>query len=67
MPRAMLDGLDLFWRTRFLSETGDMPRERYELILPYIRAWAKGRRAAMGLPSTGASSRSSAFARPAPR
>lgn len=41
MTPAMLDGLDRFWRTRFWSETKDLPPERYEKILPYIRAWVE--------------------------
>lgn len=37
----MLDGLDRFWRTRFLAETSNLPRERYEQITPFIRAWVE--------------------------
>lgn len=37
----MLEGLDRFWRTRFLAETRAYPPERYALILPYIRAWVE--------------------------
>ena len=41
LSRTMLDGLDRFWRTRFLSETRALPRERYDAILPYIRDWVE--------------------------
>lgn len=39
ISRAMLDGLDRFWRTRFLHEMEKLPPERQGLILPYIRDW----------------------------
>lgn len=39
ISRAMLDGLDRFWRTRFLHEMQQLPPERQVLILPYIRDW----------------------------
>ena len=39
MTPAMLDGLDRFWRTRFLAEIADWPAERQALVLPYIRDW----------------------------
>lgn len=41
LTRQMLDGLDLFWRTRSLSDLSRLPPERVALALPYIRAWAK--------------------------
>lgn len=41
LTAEMLDGLDRFWRMRFLDETRDYPPERYEKILPYIRAWVE--------------------------
>jgi aspartyl-tRNA(Asn)/glutamyl-tRNA(Gln) amidotransferase subunit A len=41
LTREMLDGLDRFWRTRFWAETRNLPRERYEKILPFIRAWVE--------------------------
>ena len=41
LTREMLDGLDRFWRTRFLDETRHLPPERYARILPYIRAWVE--------------------------
>ncbi|CAN5395690.1 amidase [soil metagenome] len=37
----MLNGLDRFWRTRFLDQTSSLPPERYALILPYIRQWVE--------------------------
>lgn len=46
---AMLDGLDRFWRTRFLAETQAFPPERYALILPYIRAWVEAARGYTGM------------------
>lgn len=45
----MLDGLDRFWRTRFLDETHTLPPDRYALILPYIRQWVEAARAYDGL------------------
>jgi aspartyl-tRNA(Asn)/glutamyl-tRNA(Gln) amidotransferase subunit A len=37
----MVDGLDRFWRTRFWAETKDLPPERYQKILPFIRQWVE--------------------------
>ena len=42
MTRAMLDGLDDFWRMRFYSDTASMSAERKAGILPYIREWVDG-------------------------
>jgi len=42
LTRAMLDGLDNFWRSRFWGDIEKMPEERRALILPYIHQWAKG-------------------------
>lgn len=42
MTQELLDGLDQFWRTRFLSDTKTLPPDRYEKILPYIRQWGEG-------------------------
>ncbi|SFB19074.1 aspartyl-tRNA(Asn)/glutamyl-tRNA(Gln) amidotransferase subunit A [Rhizobium sp. NFR07] len=42
MTRAMLDGLDNFWRARFWGDIENLPGERMALILPYIFEWAKG-------------------------
>jgi Asp-tRNA(Asn)/Glu-tRNA(Gln) amidotransferase A subunit family amidase len=37
--RAMLDGLDRFWRMRSWLEYRKLPSERQALVLPYIRQW----------------------------
>ena len=42
MTRAMLDGMDRFWRCRAWAEIGALPAERRALVLPYIRDWARG-------------------------
>ena len=42
LTRAMLDGLDVFWRARFWGEMLKVDEARRELILPYILEWAKG-------------------------
>lgn len=39
MTREMLDGLDRFWRTRFLAETEHLTPDLYARITPFIRAW----------------------------
>ncbi|MFV3130979.1 amidase [Niveispirillum sp. KHB5.9] len=44
ISRQMLDGLDRFWRTRFLYEMEKLPPERQERILPYIRDWVAAAR-----------------------
>jgi aspartyl-tRNA(Asn)/glutamyl-tRNA(Gln) amidotransferase subunit A len=49
LTREMLDGLDRFWRTRFLDETRHLPPERYDLILPYIRSWVEAAKGYDGL------------------
>jgi Asp-tRNA(Asn)/Glu-tRNA(Gln) amidotransferase A subunit family amidase len=46
---AMFDGFDTFFRTRFWAETKDLPRDRYERILPYIRQWVEGGAQTSGL------------------
>jgi len=46
---AMFDGFDTFFRTRFWAVTRDLPPERYDRILPYIRAWVEGGATASGL------------------
>ena len=48
LRRAMLDGLDSFWRAKFWAEIGDFPDERKALVLPYIFEWAKGGEAVSG-------------------
>lgn len=42
LTRAMLDGLDDFWRARAWAEIGDMAAPERDRILPYIRVWAEG-------------------------
>lgn len=41
MTRAMLDGLDDFWRAKFWGDIRGLPVERRAMILPYIHAWAE--------------------------
>ncbi len=37
--RAMIDGLDRFWRMRSWVDLQALPPERRDLVLPYIRDW----------------------------
>jgi aspartyl-tRNA(Asn)/glutamyl-tRNA(Gln) amidotransferase subunit A len=48
LTQAMLDALDLFWRTRFHMQIAILPGARRERILPFIRAWAEGAAGAGG-------------------
>ena len=41
LTRAMLDGLDQFWRARAWADIEPLPVERRSRILPYIRKWAE--------------------------
>ncbi|SSC67259.1 amidase [Ciceribacter selenitireducens] len=41
MTRAMLDGLDMFWRAKFWGDIRNLPDERRAKILPYIHQWAE--------------------------
>jgi aspartyl-tRNA(Asn)/glutamyl-tRNA(Gln) amidotransferase subunit A len=41
LTRALLDGLDDFWRVRAFEDVNALPPEKRDLILPYIRAWAE--------------------------
>lgn len=41
LTRAMLDGLDRFWRARAWADVEPLPAKRRDAILPYIRAWAE--------------------------
>lgn len=41
MTRAMLDGLDMFWRAKFWGDIRNLPDERRAKILPYIYQWAE--------------------------
>jgi len=49
LTREMLDGLDLFWRTRSLNDLDALGPERAERALPYILAWARAARGADGI------------------
>lgn len=42
ITRAMLDGLDDFWRQRAWADIGALPTEKQAQVLPYIFQWAKG-------------------------
>jgi aspartyl-tRNA(Asn)/glutamyl-tRNA(Gln) amidotransferase subunit A len=39
MTRAMIDGMDDFWRMRSWLDISALPEARREKVLPYIRAW----------------------------
>jgi aspartyl-tRNA(Asn)/glutamyl-tRNA(Gln) amidotransferase subunit A len=45
----LLNGLDLFWRTRFWTDISAYSAERRARILPFIRDWAEGAAGATGL------------------
>jgi aspartyl-tRNA(Asn)/glutamyl-tRNA(Gln) amidotransferase subunit A len=49
LTREMLDGLDLFWRTRSWNDIGALSSEKARRVLPYIDAWARAARDADGL------------------
>jgi aspartyl-tRNA(Asn)/glutamyl-tRNA(Gln) amidotransferase subunit A len=42
LTRAMLEGLDRFWRQRAWADIGDLTPAGREKVLPYIREWAEG-------------------------
>jgi aspartyl-tRNA(Asn)/glutamyl-tRNA(Gln) amidotransferase subunit A len=42
MTRAMIDGMDDFWRTRTWLDMSALPEARSVKVLPYIAAWARG-------------------------
>lgn len=42
MTRAMIDGMDRFWRCRSWMDISALPPERQEKVLPFIREWARG-------------------------
>jgi aspartyl-tRNA(Asn)/glutamyl-tRNA(Gln) amidotransferase subunit A len=48
LTRAMLDGLDDFWRQRAWTDIGRLPEAERSRILPYIRLWAEGGRELSG-------------------
>lgn len=41
VTRAMIDGLDRFWRARAWNDIGALAPERRATVLPYIREWAE--------------------------
>jgi aspartyl-tRNA(Asn)/glutamyl-tRNA(Gln) amidotransferase subunit A len=49
LTRAMLEGLDRFWRTRALADIGALSGERRAKVLPFIRAWAEGAQGLSGM------------------
>jgi aspartyl-tRNA(Asn)/glutamyl-tRNA(Gln) amidotransferase subunit A len=42
MTRAMIDGIDDFWRTRSWLDISALPEARRAKVLPYIVEWARG-------------------------
>ena len=42
MTRAMIDGMDDFWRTRSWLDIGALPLARRAKVLTYITEWARG-------------------------
>ncbi|NUZ04209.1 amidase [Piscinibacter koreensis] len=42
MTRAMIDGMDDFWRMRAWLDFKALPPERQAKVLPYIAEWARG-------------------------
>ena len=42
MTRAMIDGMDDFWRTRSWMDMRALPEARRAKVLPYITEWARG-------------------------
>ena len=46
--RAMIDGLDAFWRLRAWQDISAWPQERQAKVLPYIHQWAAGGAALTG-------------------
>ena len=49
MTRAMLDGLDKFWRAKFWGDIRNLGDERRASILPYIYQWAERGAAVTGV------------------
>jgi Asp-tRNA(Asn)/Glu-tRNA(Gln) amidotransferase A subunit family amidase len=46
--QSLLDGLDLFWRTRSRMDIEALAPEQREKVLPFIRAWADSSRGLSG-------------------
>ena len=42
MTRAMIDGMDAFWRCRSWLDISALPEERRARVLPFILEWARG-------------------------
>ncbi|MGE0753027.1 MAG: amidase [Variibacter sp.] len=40
--RAMIEGLDAFWRARLWADLEALPQAQRDKVLPYIRQWAEG-------------------------
>jgi Asp-tRNA(Asn)/Glu-tRNA(Gln) amidotransferase A subunit family amidase len=40
LTRAILDGIDIFWRARCFADIAPLPPKRADKILPFIRTWA---------------------------
>jgi len=49
LTRAMLEGIDAFWRTRAWSDVSQLPESIQQKILPFIFNWAKGAEGMDGL------------------
>ena len=47
--QEMLDGLDLFWRTRSMMDIDALTPEKRAKVLPFIRAWAESARGLSGV------------------
>jgi Asp-tRNA(Asn)/Glu-tRNA(Gln) amidotransferase A subunit family amidase len=48
LTREILDGIDIFWRTRSWDDIARLPETRRQKVLPYILAWASGGETATG-------------------
>lgn len=48
MTQTHLDDLDLFWRVRSWNDLQELPPERRDRVLPFIRRWAEGGSGAPG-------------------
>ena len=63
--QEMLDGLDLFWRTRSLIDIDALAPPAREKVLPFIRAWAESARGLSGVEVFAGFERIQEFARKA--
>jgi Asp-tRNA(Asn)/Glu-tRNA(Gln) amidotransferase A subunit family amidase len=48
LTREILDGIDIFWRTRSWDDIARLPEERRRKVLPYILDWASKGETATG-------------------